>query len=224
MVRVAVADALEPILWAGMESAVRDCLAEVRAAHDDWARLVTEVLDQFETLIRQQLETRLQAEHRRAEEVAAAAQRAASAVENTLAAQLRHLQEELAVAIRERAALEAELEAVRNRAAELSETLEAERRQSAEQRAAWTSELQRLRHLLETWVWKQQADEDPTPATVPLVHPGAGRPTTLASAPEMPGSPPSQEKTDPVLDSVMAQFDLLQRDAARRRKTAANSA
>jgi chromosome segregation ATPase len=95
----------------------------------------------------------------------------------------------------ERTAMEAELELVRNRAAELSETLAEQRHQAAEQQAALAGEMKRMRALLEAISGRMRSE------------PAAG---------SDPAKPPSQAD-DPVLDSVLAQFEMLQRDIAERR-------
>jgi DNA repair exonuclease SbcCD ATPase subunit len=95
----------------------------------------------------------------------------------------------------ERAALEAELELVRDRAAELAETLADQKRQAAEHQASLASELKRMRSLLEAISGRMQAQSAPGPA------PGK---TATADA-------------DPVFDSVLAQFEILQRDISQRR-------
>jgi chromosome segregation ATPase len=94
----------------------------------------------------------------------------------------------------ERSGLEAELEVVRNRAAELSENLAEQRRQAAEHQAALAAELKRMRSLLEAISGRMQPG---TPTTSGSVHTTAG--------------------DDAALDSVLAQFELLQRDIAERR-------
>jgi len=133
------------------------------------------------------------------------------------------LGKELAAMERERAVLETELEAVRNRAAEMAEALESQRRQSAEERALWTEELKRLRGLMEALA-ERQAEEERPPATVPMVRAGAcpANPPQEAAAPA-PAAGPTADP-DPLLNSVMAQFQMLQKDLARRRKSAVDSA
>jgi predicted nucleic acid-binding Zn-ribbon protein len=120
--------------------------------------------------------------------------------------QLEHQRAELH---QERAVLETELEAVRNRAAELSEEISRERRQISEERSEWTAELKRMRRMLETFAQRQ----------IELVEAGAGGQTQASAAADQ--SQPSETAKDPVLDSVMAQFEMLQKDLAKRRKSAA---
>lgn len=106
----------------------------------------------------------------------------------------------------ERAALETELELVRNQTAELAETIAAERKQSAEERSEGSAELKRMRRLLELIADRSTA--------APASPQAAARPSGDAA-----GEPPA----DPVLDSVMAQFEVLQKDLARRRNVKAKT-
>ncbi len=106
----------------------------------------------------------------------------------------------------ERAALEAELELVRNRAAELNETVSLQQREIAEQKTELSHELQQLRRLVEKQadlIADQVTDADRSVRTV--------REATVQSV-EAP--PPN----DPVVNSVMAQFAKLQKDVAQRRR------
>jgi len=124
---------------------------------------------------------------------------------------LTEMQRERVLLEQERASLEAELESVRNRAAEMSETLAQQKREMGEERAQWAEELKRQRRLLES-LSAQQAP----PARNSNVPPS---PASETPSPAKTGTPES----DPVLDSVMAQFELLQKDLARRRKQQATN-
>jgi len=110
---------------------------------------------------------------------------------------------------RERAELETELEMVRSRAAELTESLAEQKRQASEQQARWADELKRMRHMLEGMSRQLAAGAfdsrqlDPQPRERPVC--------------EVPSAAGPVEVADPVLDSVKAQFEMLQRDLARRR-------
>ncbi len=97
--------------------------------------------------------------------------------------------------------LENDLEQVRNRAAEMAETAEKEKRMASQERVEWAGELKEMRRLLEhqsTLAEQRQA--------APL------------SVPEHVTSAAAAAVSDPVLDSVMAQFEMLQKDRGRRRK------
>lgn len=102
----------------------------------------------------------------------------------------------------ERAALETELDSVRNRAAELADTLDDERQRASGERKDWAEELRQMRQLLQSL---SERASSPAPA--------AAMPISVASEPAE-----QEDAQDPVLDSVMAQFEILQKDLARRRK------
>jgi len=111
----------------------------------------------------------------------------------------------------ERAELETELEAVRVRAAELSEALHEQRKRTTQLESEWAMELRRMRRALEISLHDSTEEA-----------PAAGRDRTQSgsSAGGGPGGQPGpgiDETDDPVLDSVMAQFEIIQRDMARRR-------
>ena len=157
-------------------------------------------------------EARKQVEREREQFDVAPTEPQGAVVRERLLEQLRQAEEQRAVLERERAVLETELETVRGRAAELAETLAQQKRQMAEERTVWMDEIKRMRHLLETISQRQaehHAAEEP-----PAVHRGSesrgGR--NLGSGNETAG--------DPVLSSVMAQFEMLQKDLARRRRVA----
>jgi hypothetical protein len=105
---------------------------------------------------------------------------------------------------RERAELEAELEAVRGRAAEMAESLAEQKRLLAQQQVEWAREFKRMRCLLEGM--SGQLAEGIAGAGVGISEP--------APSAACPAAPPAG---DPVLDSVLAQFAMLQKDVARRR-------
>ncbi len=110
---------------------------------------------------------------------------------------------------RERVTLEAELEMVRTRAAELSDTLAQERRQMSEDRAEWANELKQLRRLME----RQTAVSVATAAAQPRQAPAEKQPS------EQPAAAASASRLDPVVGSVLAQFDKIrQQRAAQRNK------
>jgi predicted nucleic acid-binding Zn-ribbon protein len=97
----------------------------------------------------------------------------------------------------ERARLESELEAARHRAEEMVEALAEQKRHVTQQQAEWAGELKRMRSLLESVSARVASD--------------AGRPGGTAVV------------NDPVLDSVVAQFEMLQKDVARQRMASSKS-
>jgi len=114
--------------------------------------------------------------------------------------QLEELQHQYSELQQERTLLESELESVRSRAAELTDRLTEQKRNAAQQQSHWDEELHRLGLLLET-VASRQADAQ----------------QLLEQRPATPAATPAT--TDPVLGSVLAQFELIQQDCARRRQT-----
>ena len=106
----------------------------------------------------------------------------------------------------DRRLMESELESVRNRAAELTEALSEQKRTAQQQQSQWTGELKRMRRLLEGM-------------SQVLVR----RESLAGNGNSAPGNQPTTHQdtnaanVDPVLDSVMAQFEMLQKDLAERR-------
>ena len=118
--------------------------------------------------------------------------------------QIHQMEQQQASLEQERAVLESELESVRNRAVEASESLAEQKRQATEQQTQWADELKHMRRLMEE-MSTQLAE---------------GR-TAAVAAPQVSAEPVAvgvpSNVGDPVLDSVMAQFEMLQKDLARRR-------
>jgi chromosome segregation ATPase len=122
---------------------------------------------------------------------------------------LTDLERQYAALEQDRAVLEKELEGVRNRAADLAESLAEQKRLAAQQQTQGAAEMQRMRQLLES-IARQEAFAQPHRDLEP---PRAAEPVVLmASKPE-----PAAAAPDPVLGSVLAQFEMLQQDRARRR-------
>jgi chromosome segregation ATPase len=184
----------------------RAALVQAReAAQTQWAELarVTAELTETRKAIQEEREQWVRAEAARAE--------AAPAVpDEHLLGQLRGLEEERAASERERVVLETELEAVRGRASEMAETLARQGRQMAEERLQWSDELKQMRRLLEG-LSQRRPEPEPVHAPAAAQPRGDGRPAAGHDGGD----------SDPVLSSVMAQFEMLQKDLARRRKVAA---
>ncbi|MEX0586335.1 MAG: hypothetical protein WD176_06810, partial [Pirellulales bacterium] len=94
--------------------------------------------------------------------------------------------------------VEAQLELVRERAAELADRLDDQERQFSAERRRWQTELAEVSRLVADQNEQGGAEGGP---------PVGRRPAAAARAP------------NPVIDSVAAQFRMVQRDAARRRTT-----
>ncbi len=95
----------------------------------------------------------------------------------------------------ERRSLESELDILRRRAAELGEELAAQKRQSAQERSTWNNELKQWRLLFEKQAAVLAASHSQSPGGL-----AAKRPLRPAT------------QSDPVLGSVLAQFEGLHHD------------
>lgn len=113
---------------------------------------------------------------------------------------------------RERTELELELESVRQRSAELTDQLGEQKRNLAQERESWTNEFRQLRHTLEkqSQLLTQRVEAQNTFAAL---QPGVAAATAQGTA----AAAAATAQMDPVLGSVMSQFQMLQKDAARRR-------
>lgn len=121
---------------------------------------------------------------------------------------LRQLEQQHAQVEQERRMLESELESVRNRAAEMSESLTRQKHEMTRQQADWSKELKHMRCAIEG------ISEGMIAGSSPAVAPGPAPVKQSAEAPL------AMDDADPVLDSVMAQFEMLQKDLAKRRSHA----
>ncbi|MGC4001895.1 MAG: hypothetical protein QM811_01575 [Pirellulales bacterium] len=119
---------------------------------------------------------------------------------------------------RERSELELELENVRQRAVELGDELTELKRTCGEERESWQSEIRQLRKTIE-----KSAQAGPRVVEQPgeVVHETAS-PATHMPEPAKPVAP-TAGTFDPVLGSVLTQFQALQKDLARRRQPKAKS-
>ncbi len=115
---------------------------------------------------------------------------------------LDQLEQERLAWVHERAVLETELDTVRTRAAELADTLDENRQRATNERKDWADELRQMRQLL------QALGDRPAAPVESVAEPPPVAPEPVEDA----------GAQDPVLDSVMAQFEILQKDLARRRK------
>jgi chromosome segregation ATPase len=131
-----------------------------------------------------------------------------------LAAEVQRLEKERDQLYHQQQLLAAELDTVRGRAAEMAERLVQQQTELAAERAQWTEELKRMRHVIETFAHQQAAQL----AAAPPQPRSAETPATVRAS-QAPTTPPA----DPVLGSVMAQFEMLQRDVAERRKKLAGA-
>jgi chromosome segregation protein len=118
---------------------------------------------------------------------------------------VRAKEEQITSLMQERDDLEGELDSVRSRAAELSDTLDQMKRESVEERAEWSAELKQMRRVLE-----RQTD---------LLTPGPSqrRPVAPPAVSASAAAAPAPSAADPVLGTVVAQFDKIRQERAQQR-------
>jgi predicted nucleic acid-binding Zn-ribbon protein len=194
---------------------VRDTLAALRAGHESLDLFVGQLFSGFEAMRERldQHDRRIKEERRQLalERERLSTERTKlqgqSQTQSTGAASSGEHTVELE---QERVALEEELESVRQRCEELSGTVAEQKRQLAEERAEWTAEFRQLRKILDkqSQILAQRVEHH-APAQLAVV------PAAVNCA--APNGAPVRGAVDPVLGSVMTQFQLLQKDAARRR-------
>lgn len=231
-------------------SSLKRSLAVVRAEHETYAQFVAELLADLESLQQKLAEAEAQIESQ-SEQLAhhEAAQAEAVQAVDSAPDDGQPSEEELALQGKvtelenDRQALEDELETIRTRAVEMAEVIAEQKRQMAEDQSQWMTELRQLRRLLDkqSKVIAQQAElanaaGDPDPLGISgsngysevaptatngsAVH--ASQPATTEPSQAPAASRARLGSSDPVLGSIMSQFELLQKDVARRRKQGAN--
>jgi chromosome segregation ATPase len=182
---------------------VREQVAHLAAVATELASAQTTFQTNFQ-LIREEI-----AKSREAVAIqAAAAPASANEANGDLERKLTDLERQHAALEQDRAVLEKELESVRNRAADLAESLSEQKRLTQQQQTQGAAELQRMRELLENLA-RQEMFARQHHEIEPLPLPAA---PAVVSKPE-----PSSTAADPVLGSVLAQFEMLQQDRAKRR-------
>jgi hypothetical protein len=101
----------------------------------------------------------------------------------------------------------------------MAEMLADQQQQMADERAQWTQEFKRMRRLLETLSSRQ-----PEPEAQPEPKPRKKAVDAREEAEwELEPAGATAARGDPVLGSVMAQFEMLQKDIVRRRKDSAKA-
>lgn len=218
--------------------AVRQSLAQICGSCDDFDRffsgvfarledLAGELVRRQQTWTSQRKETESELSRRKTElgEALREVDRRRSEIETSetagevcpaddeLKAEIRRLQQERDELRQQQRLLEVELDTVRNRAAEMAEQLAQQQGQILTERAEWNEELKRMRRVIESF-------------TLHYAERSSGQPQPAA-----PGEPPSAQageqepprSADPVLGSVVAQFEMLQKDVAGRRKKVAGT-
>ncbi len=184
-------------------------MEEIRASHDDLDRFLTNVFDQLGSLCAELVEhadSRLAESQNRPATTKPAAEDAAT--RDALQQQLRQMTARQALMEEEKKELEAELETVRSRAAEMADSLTEHKRLLGQQQTEWAGEFRRIRSLLEGFP-NRLAEVMPSAREVD--QPMEREPVMRAATPH------AAKANDPALESVVAQFEMLQRDMARRR-------
>lgn len=202
---------------------VRKSLAALGSSHEELDQFFSSALDQLEALWGELLQRqrafmeqcrRVEAEGQRRgsqpDPQPAVAPEAAEPLPSAWRETAEQWERERAELEQERKVLEAELDAVRTRAAELAEIVASQQRQMAEDRAHWAEELKYLRRLVERLL-RQQLEQEAVPA--PSFPKGDRRAEDIRAA-----ETDTVAGNDPVLDSVAAQFAMLQKDVAHRRQ------
>ncbi|MBN2218035.1 MAG: hypothetical protein JW719_11730 [Pirellulales bacterium] len=140
-----------------------------------------------------------------------------------LQAEIATIREERDALRGERSLLEVELENVRRRVVELADSLDQQRRTAAEQESYWRGEFHRQCDLVERlaskWTGAMTAMSAERPAAATPVAPAAAADVAQRSRSEGNGN-----ERDLALESVRAQFELLQKEATRRRRENADPA
>jgi chromosome segregation ATPase len=211
---------------------VKQSLAALHAGQENFTRFITELFAEFENLTQKLCAAEAQSAQATAVDTNSAE---LSAATETLRTKVTELEEE-------RRQLEEELENVRTHSANMAQVIEEQKRQMAEENAGWTAELRQLRRILDkqaTWISQQRenssqyaADMESQQFAAPAEDYPAGPPPILpirtAQNPnrEIQQQPAAMRPTgtagqagrhDAVLGSVLSQFEMLQRDVARRR-------
>ena len=124
------------------------------------------------------------------------------AAESNIKNKIHDMEQQQSLLEKERSAVEKELASVGDRAAEIADLLAEQKRVSAPQQGQWAEEMKQMRALLEN-LTRQIADSKRQVESSPAVKPLSG----VAAA----------ASSDPVLGSVLAQFELLQQDRVFRR-------
>jgi hypothetical protein len=226
---------------------LKQSLAELRAGHESYAQFVTDLFSDLETLHGRllQAETQLALQRSQLAELHSplAEENQQPSHENPEIDP--ELQTRVAELESERQALEEELEQIRGRAVNMAEIIAGQKRQMTEEHSQWMGELRQLRRILDKqskWIALQSELGIATPAPGPAPHVGGGFSAEHNTSEDLPFDAPDESvdatsfaqqpvsqlveaapkalgnSHDPVLGSVLSQFELLQKDVARRRK------
>jgi septal ring factor EnvC (AmiA/AmiB activator) len=211
---------------AAVYTPIKQTLASLRSNQEAFAGFVTEVFSDVSAMQKRLANLHHSLEQERTH-VAAEREQLAKLREQLSTSNPREgteLQTKVTELEQERSTLEEELESVRSRAVGLETTLAEQKREMAEENARWSAELRQLRRTLDkqaAWITQQtennaNAWDDGSQPTQSVR--GADQRTHPTSFPT--GAP--VRAADPVVGSILSQFEILQKDVARRREQASN--
>jgi DNA repair exonuclease SbcCD ATPase subunit len=214
----------DPVIQLADWEGVREALAEIRAGREDFGRFFAEMFGEMEAMLadarNELIQAREEFRRQREEFEAARAKPTRTEPDNDLSGELSHAEQECRALREERAVLESELETVRARAAEMTESLDEQKKRTAQQQARWEDEFHWQRRLLEE-VAGRLSDHALGAGDMPLQSQQEAGPPESVKLHTLPQPRPAETPTetdDGVLDSVLAQFQMLQKDVARRRR------
>jgi chromosome segregation ATPase len=216
--------------------ALQESLAALQTGQHDYEQFVVELLAEFEAAQEKlsQAEGQIDQQNRELAEL-----RSRPAVDGQPAEQNGAgdavLESKVAELESDRQALEEELENVRSRAVEMAQVIADQKRQMAEDQTQWMEEFRQLRRILDKqtkWITQQNeqngsAASPPADATSSAAKSGTekssderGEPSLelIRRAPAADSHKSAGKNSDPVLGSVLSQFEFLQKDVARHRK------
>jgi chromosome segregation ATPase len=208
---ISAPDAIENNRWDSLLKKLEEDRAEIRGEQQSVQQQIVRLAAAAEdlTAARSEFQAVRGELARQGEELTAVRSRTLAAsqeVEESIKNKIRDVEQQQSLLEKERAAMEKGLESVGNRAAEIAELLAEQKRLSDTQQNHWEEDLRQMRTLLEG-LTRQIAERRRQAESSPAVKPTSG----VAAA----------ASGDPVLDSVLAQFELLQQDRLFRRSETA---
>ncbi|HEY2826242.1 MAG TPA: hypothetical protein VGJ04_01470 [Pirellulales bacterium] len=233
-------------------TSLQQLLAVLRRGHENYAQFVTELLADLEAMQQQlvEAETQITRQNQQLTELARPSAETAEQSAGNHPNSDAELVNKVTELESDRQALEEELENIRARAVNMSQTISDQKRQMSEDQSQWMAELRQLRRLLDKqtkWI-TQQVEIGAVPSGIAIGTLSTEPPTneTPPSGPDTNSNghalKPSEQSTqasattpspaaprkiqgnhkDPVLGSILSQFEFLQKDVARRRKQSGN--
>jgi hypothetical protein len=227
---------------------LKQSLAELRSGQESYARFVTDLLADLEImqqkLVRAETQVRLQTQQ--LAELRSSLSKEFQHFSGDKPASDPALQNQVAELESDRQALEEELENIRARAVNMAQIIAEQKRQMSDEHSQWMAELRQLRRILDKqakWI-TQQTDMGMVPwgpvnsarhaaslsadvsSAVLAINPDdyAAHPsdqitpasTASQHAPSQRGG--AENHPDPMVVSVLSQFDMFQKDVGRRHK------